>query len=82
MSKNCCRSAPNVTSPATAQMYDGTLQITHPDRVVDEEGFRKMSGIDPVYPLTEGLALGSFAARDGAGRCKSSRIAGMDQSGQ
>ena len=44
----------------TAQMYDGTLQITHPDRVVDEAGFAKLSGIDPVYPLTEGLALGSL----------------------
>src|SRR6202521_1887650 len=41
-------------------MYDGTLQITHPDRVVDEAGFAKLSGIDPVYPLTEGLALGSL----------------------
>src|ERR1700758_1530500 len=44
----------------TAQMSDGTLQITHPDRVVDEAGFAKLSGIDPVYPLTEGLALGSL----------------------
>jgi ATP-dependent DNA helicase RecG len=43
----------------TAQIYDGMLQITHPDRVVDEAGFAKLSGIDPVYPLTEGLALGS-----------------------
>jgi len=43
----------------TVQMYDGTLQVTHPDRVVDEAGFAKLSGIDPVYPLTEGLALGS-----------------------
>ncbi len=43
----------------TAQMFDGTLQIVHPDRVVDEAGFAKLSGIDPVYPLTEGLALGS-----------------------
>jgi ATP-dependent DNA helicase RecG len=43
----------------TVQMYDGMLQITHPDRVVDEAGFAKLSGIDPVYPLTEGLALGS-----------------------
>jgi ATP-dependent DNA helicase RecG len=42
------------------QMYDGMLQITHPDRVVDEAGFAKLSGIDPVYPLTEGLALGSL----------------------
>src|SRR3981189_2508092 len=44
----------------TAQMYGGTLQITHPDRVVDEAGFAKLSGIDPVYPLTEGLALGTL----------------------
>src|SRR6201999_980757 len=29
-------------------------------RVVDEEAFAKLSGIDPVYPLTEGLALGSL----------------------
>jgi ATP-dependent DNA helicase RecG len=44
----------------TAQLYDGTLQITHPDRVIDEAGFAQLSGIDPVYPLTEGLALGSL----------------------
>jgi ATP-dependent DNA helicase RecG len=42
------------------QMYDGIPQIVHPDRIVDEEGFAKLSGIDPVYPLTEGLALGSL----------------------
>ena len=44
----------------TLQMYDGMLQMMHPDRVVDEAGFAKLSGIDPVYPLTEGLALGSL----------------------
>src|ERR1700738_3306234 len=44
----------------TLQMYDGTLQSVHPERVVDEAGFAKLSGIDPVYPLTEGLALGSL----------------------
>src|ERR1700744_3106070 len=44
----------------TLQMYDGIPQIVHPDRVVDEAGFAKLSGIDPVYPLTEGLALGSL----------------------
>ena len=41
-------------------MYDGIPQIVHPDRVVDEAGLAKLSGIDPVYPLTEGLALGSL----------------------
>jgi ATP-dependent DNA helicase RecG len=44
----------------TLQMFDGIPQIVHPDRVVDEDGFAKLSGIDPVYPLTEGLALGSL----------------------
>ncbi|MDA9465359.1 ATP-dependent DNA helicase RecG [Bradyrhizobium sp. CCBAU 53415] len=44
----------------TLQMYDGMPQIVHPDRVLDEEAIAKVSGIDPVYPLTEGLALGSL----------------------
>jgi ATP-dependent DNA helicase RecG len=44
----------------TLQMFDGVPQIVHPDRVVDEAAFSKLSGIDPVYPLTEGLALGSL----------------------
>ncbi len=44
----------------TVQMFDGKLQMVHPDRVVDEEGFAKLSGIDAVYPLTEGLAIGSI----------------------
>src|SRR6201991_3301604 len=44
----------------TLQMYDGIPQIVHPDRVVDEKAFAMLSGIDPVYPLTEGLALGSL----------------------
>ena len=44
----------------TLQMFDGTPQIVHPDRVVDEAAFAKLSGIDPVYPLTQGLALGSL----------------------
>jgi len=44
----------------TLQMYDGIPQIVHPDRVVDEKAFAQLSGIDPIYPLTEGLALGSL----------------------
>ncbi|MBN9598959.1 MAG: ATP-dependent DNA helicase RecG [Afipia sp.] len=43
----------------TAQTFDGMLQIVHPDRVVDAEAFAKLPSIDPVYPLTEGLAIGS-----------------------
>src|SRR6516164_1933876 len=44
----------------TLQIYDGMPQIVHPDRVVDEAAFAKLSGIDPVYPLTQGLALGAL----------------------
>jgi len=44
----------------TAQMFDGTLQIVHPDRVVDEKGFESLPQIDAVYPLTEGLAVGAI----------------------
>src|SRR6185369_14218429 len=44
----------------TLQLFDGIPQIVHPDRVLDEEAISKLSGIDPVYPLTEGLALGSL----------------------
>ena len=39
----------------TASLYDGHLQMVHPDRVVDEEGLLKLPLLDPVYPLTEGL---------------------------
>ncbi len=39
-----------------ATLYDGHLQMVHPDRVVDAAGLRMLPPIDPVYPLTEGLA--------------------------
>ena len=39
----------------TTTLYDGHLQMLHPDRVVDAAGFAKLPLIDPVYPLTEGL---------------------------
>jgi ATP-dependent DNA helicase RecG len=38
-----------------ATLYDGRLQMVHPERVVDEEGFKHLPLLDPVYPLTEGL---------------------------
>ncbi len=41
-----------------AQLYDGRLQMTHPDRVVDEAGLAKLADIEPVYPLTEGIGNG------------------------
>jgi ATP-dependent DNA helicase RecG len=51
----------------TAEFYDGMLQMVHPDRVVDEQGFAALPLVEPVYPLTEGLALGNVRrALDGA----------------
>jgi ATP-dependent DNA helicase RecG len=51
----------------TAEFYDGMLQMVHPDRVVDETGFATLPLVEPVYPLTEGLALASVRrAMEGA----------------
>ena len=41
----------------TATLYDGALQMTHPDRVVSEADLDKLPLIEPVYPLTEGLGI-------------------------
>ena len=51
------------------EMWDGHLQMVHPDRVMDAEALAKMSAVEPVYGLTEGLfprvlhraALGALA---------------------
>ncbi len=40
----------------TTALYDGMLQMVHPDRVVDETEFAKLPLIEPNYPLTEGLS--------------------------
>jgi ATP-dependent DNA helicase RecG len=37
------------------EMWDGHLQMVHPDRVMDREALEKMSPVEPVYGLTEGL---------------------------
>jgi ATP-dependent DNA helicase RecG len=39
----------------TVALYDGMLQMVHPDRVVDEAGFATLPLVEPVYALTEGL---------------------------
>jgi ATP-dependent DNA helicase RecG len=50
----------------TCELYDGNLQMVHPDRVVDEEGLAKLPQVEPVYPLTEGLS-GNQLVRAAAG---------------
>jgi len=41
----------------TTGLYDGMLQMVHPDRVVDDAGLAQLPLVEPVYPLTEGLSL-------------------------
>src|SRR5215831_10587542 len=51
----------------TTALYDGHLQMVHPDRVVDEAGLKQLPLVEPVYPLTEGLGSGQVRkAVDGA----------------
>jgi ATP-dependent DNA helicase RecG len=37
------------------EMWDGRLQMVHPDRVMDAEELARMPAVEPVYGLTEGL---------------------------
>jgi ATP-dependent DNA helicase RecG len=57
----------------TAAIYDGMLQIVHPDRVVSEADLAKLPLVEPVYPLTEGLGLNQVrrAADSALGRIPS-----------
>jgi len=37
------------------ELWDGHLQMVHPDRVMDDAELARMSPVEPVYGLTEGL---------------------------
>jgi ATP-dependent DNA helicase RecG len=37
------------------ELWDGHLQMVHPDRVMDADALAKMPTVEPVYGLTEGL---------------------------
>jgi ATP-dependent DNA helicase RecG len=39
------------------ELYDGMLQMVHPDRILSEADLVKLPLVEPVYPLTEGLSL-------------------------
>jgi len=38
------------------EWFNGRPQMVHPDHVVDREAFEKLPRIEPVYPMTAGLA--------------------------
>jgi ATP-dependent DNA helicase RecG len=37
------------------ELWDGTRQMVHPDRVLDENAYQRMPPYEPIYPLTAGL---------------------------
>ena len=37
------------------ELWDGHLQMVHPDKVLDEKEIERMAPVEPVYGLTEGL---------------------------
>ena len=39
----------------TVEAWGETLQMVHPNRIVDAEGLAKLPPVEPVYPLTAGL---------------------------
>ena len=61
------------------ELWDGHLQMVHPDRVMDREEFARHAAVEPVYGLTEGLYPRTVAAR-GRGRAEAAaEAAGMDR---
>ncbi|MEP4703727.1 MAG: ATP-dependent DNA helicase RecG [Hyphomicrobiales bacterium] len=49
--------------------FGGMPQMTHPDHIVNEEQFKKLPLIEPIYPMTAGLSPKTFgkALRQGLG---------------
>lgn len=43
------------------EIYDGVLQITHPDHVLTPAEIETLPDFEPVYPLTQGLSQRVFA---------------------
>ena len=61
----------------TTALYDGMLQMVHPDRVVSEAELDKLPMVEPVYPLTEGLTLNPVRKAAEARADKTPEPAGM-----
>src|SRR5918998_4564346 len=38
------------------ELWDGTRQMVHPDRILDERGLADLPAVEAVYGLTEGLS--------------------------
>jgi len=79
--KTAARRRQSATSPARCRCTTGFPQIRAPRPRGRRSSFAKLSGIDPVYPLTEGLALGSLRRAIAQALQKTAGLAGMDQFG-
>ena len=44
-----------------AELFDGTVQMVHPDYILTPEEARQLPKFEPVYPLTQGLAQKAMA---------------------
>ena len=43
------------------ELYDGMLQMVHPDRILGDADLAKVPLVEPVYALTEGLSLNTVS---------------------
>lgn len=43
------------------ELFDGQVQMTHPDRIGTAEEIAQLASVEPVYPLTAGLAPRTLA---------------------
>lgn len=41
--------------------FSGMAQMSHPDHIVNEEQFKKLPLVEPIYPMTAGLSPKTFA---------------------
>ena len=53
-----------------AEIFDGKLQMTHPDYIALPEDLEKIKRVEPVYPLTQGLSLKKMGAIESAALTK------------
>ncbi len=58
----------------TTALYDGMLQMVHPERVVDEAGLARLPLVEPVYALTEGLGLNHVRKAADAGLARAPEL--------
>ncbi len=48
------------------ELYDGMLQMVHPDHIVPGDALARLPEVEPVYPLTAGLTLRGLSRAVGA----------------